>query len=645
MADECKRYDVAIVGSGVAGALIAKRLAARGKKVVILEAGAKIPPNINDYMERFYTSTFKVPESPYTPALLSPADSTLLSRLADPSTVNAGRPTVLSLSADKWKDPKKSYLVQGLKDGDQPFSSTYERVAGGTCTHWLGTCLRFSVRDFRMKSAYGQFVDWPIGYNDLDVWYGQAERELGVAADVRDQAGLGIPYAASYTYPMPKIPESLVDQGIANALAKFTEAERGMLGMDDPKKPIRVISTPAARNSQPYGARRACAGNTNCIPICPIQAKYDPTITLNDALDSGNVEFIDRAVANEVVIGPNGRVSQINYIRYDKDFKEAGQITRTGCVTATVYVIAANSIETPRLLLMSKIGDREGAVANSSGLVGKNLMDHPYYVVWALMPEGQPVYPYRGPLSTAGIEDLRDGKFRRERGAFRVDIGNEGWNFVVAGFGGDPNITTRDFVNGTNDSELNSKEVSGLDRDKAALFGVELARTLNNLIPRQIRLGFLVEQSPDTSNSVTLSDPSITDGLGLRRPQISYRISDYTKKGIVQSRRMANLIFAKMGAKQFTKVLPGDPTRFEAEIDGEKVMLNYMGAGHVMGTYRMGSNAKDSVVDSFQRSWDHRNLFLVGSGAFPTTGTANPTLTIAALSLRTADKILREDLR
>jgi len=645
MADECKRYDVAIVGSGVAGALIAKFLATRGKKVVILEAGAKIPPNINAYMERFFTSTFKVPESPYTPALFSPEDSTQLSKLADPSTVNAGRPTVLSLSPDKWKDPKKSYLVQGQRDGDQPFASTYERVAGGTSTHWLGTSLRFCVNDFKMKSSYGQFVDWPIGYKELDGWYGQAERELGVSADVRDQAGLGIPYAAGYSYPMPRIPPSLVDAAVADALAKLSESDRAALGMDDVKKPIRVISTPAARNSQPYGNRRACAGNTNCIPICPIQAKYDPTITLNEALDSGNVEFLDRAVASEVVVGPNGRVSQINYIRYEKDFKAPGQTTATGCVTATVYVIAANSIETPRLLLMSKIGDREGAVANSSGLVGKNLMDHPYYVVWGLMPPDRPVYPYRGPLSTSGIEDLRDGKFRRERGAFRVDIGNEGWNFVVGGFGGDPNVTTTDFVNGTNASGLNTKEITGLDRDNAALFGPQLANTLNNLISRQIRFGFLVEQPPETSNSVTLSDPSITDGLGLRRPQISYRISDYTKKGIVQARKMANLIFAKMGAKQFTKVLPDDPTRFEADVDGEKVMLNFMGAGHVMGTHRMGSNAKDSVVDSFQRSWDHKNLFLVGSGTFPTTGTANPTLTIAALSLRTADKILREDLR
>ena len=196
-----------------------------------------------------------------------------------------------------------------------------------------------------------------------------------------------------------------------------------------------------------------------------------------------------------------------------------------------------------------------------------------------------------------------------------------------------------------NASGLNSKDVSELDRDNAALFGRDLANTLNNLISRQIRLGFLVEQSPDSSNSVTLSDRSITDGLGLRRPQISYKLSEYTRKGIAHSKRTADLIFEKMRAKQFTTIGNDDPFRFEGEIDGNKVPLTYIGAGHVMGTYRMGSNAKDSVVDSFQRCWDHRNLFLVGSGVFPTTGTANPTLTIAALSLRTADRILREDLR
>lgn len=84
-----------------------------------------------------------------------------------------------------------------------------------------------------------------------------------------------------------------------------------------------------------------------------------------------------------------------------------------------------------------------------------------------------------------------------------------------------------------------------------------------------------------------------------------------------------------------------DPTRWTETVDGKQVKLNYTGAGHIMGTYRMGANEKDSVVDSFQRSHDHDNLYLVGSGTFPTGGTANPTLTIAALALRTADRIAK----
>jgi choline dehydrogenase-like flavoprotein len=101
-----------------------------------------------------------------------------------------------------------------------------------------------------------------------------------------------------------------------------------------------------------------------------------------------------------------------------------------------------------------------------------------------------------------------------------------------------------------------------------------------------------------------------------------------------------------MGVNDFTEKVPKDePTRFDVLIDDKIVSLSYVGAGHIMGTCRMGSNKDSSVVNSDQRSWDHDNLYVVGSSTFPTGATANPTLTIAALSLRTASKILREDLR
>jgi glucose dehydrogenase len=634
-ADNCTQYDVAIVGSGFAGSLIANELSQKGFKVVILEAGPGVQPNVNGYMKRFYTASAKVPESAYPPELFG-----------EPGKLAAGRPTSLMLDAMNWNDPKQSYLVQ---KGPRPFTSTYERIAGGT-SHWLGTSLRLVPRDFTMNHSYGNdqqdfpFPNWPNAINSqsLSACYERAEAELGVSADVDEQRFLDIDFRKDYAYPMPKIPPSLLDQRIGDALSQLTDDETKFLEMEKPVTSIKVRSLPAARNSQPYRNRRACAGNTNCIPICPIQAKYDPTITLNEATNSGAI-LVDHAVASEILV-ENGSVSGINYITYKN---EAGPKTGDGCVKAKIYVIAANAIETPRLLLMSKNqGRTANGVANSSDMVGRHLMDHPYYVGWALLPPtAKPVFPYRGPLITSGIGDLCDGPFRAKRAAFRVDIGNEGWNFVVAGaaFGADPDVTTIDFVNGMNSGGLNTQEFSQLGKDNVALFGVNLAHKLNDLISRQFRIGFLVEQDPDPNNRVTLS-AEFTDALGLPRPQISYNISDYTRQGIVAAYRMRKLIFDKMGATDFTHRVPdpasNSPGRFEEIIDGQPATLTYGGAGHIMGTYRMGDDPKTSVVDSFQRSHDHDNLYLVGSGTFPTGGTANPTLTLSALALRTADSIV-----
>jgi glucose dehydrogenase len=625
-----KVWDVAIVGSGFAGALIAHELGKGRRSVIILEAGAGIPPNINDHMRRFYSAFEKVPESPYTPEIFG-----LDGNLSDPNKVNAGRPTVLSLRPTNWTDAKQAYLIQ---KGPRPFASTYDRVAGGT-SHWLGTCLRFVPNDFKMKSRYGQMVDWPIEYKDLNPFYGAAEKELGVSADVDEQTFGGIEFPRDHTYPMRKIPNSTTDQYVDESLNQIplTEAETGFLGMEKPVTRIPVRGVPAARNSEPYGNRRACAGNTNCIPICPIQAKYDPTITLNDARNTGFVTFKERTVVSEIVVGENGLISEIKYIRYETD---SGQATGRGSIKARVYVIAANPIETPRLLLMSQNGGRTAkGVANRSDMVGRNLMDHPYYVVWGLSP--QPIYPYRGPLITSGIGDLCDGPFRLERAAFRVDIGNEGWNIV----GGDPNVTTLDFVNGLNKSRLNApRERRDNPLGDEALFGKQLVDKLNDKFIRQFRCGFLIEQTPDPDNRVTLS-LDFKDGLGLPRPQISYNLSDYTRRGFVAAYRMKNLLFEKMRLDDFTKVDDDDPTRFEEEIDGKPVVMKYIGAGHIMGTCRMGNDPKSSVVDKFQRSHDHQNLYLVGSSTFPTGATANPTLTLAALSLRTAKHILDTHFR
>jgi len=645
-------YEVAIVGSGFAGSLIANELSKKGIKVVILEAGPSLQPNINDALQRYYEASAKVPESPYPPAILDDENG----KVIDPKNIAAGRPSSLTVGGSKkpgdtkpptWQDPNQAYLDQS--NSARPFKSTYERLAGGT-SHWMGLTPRLVPHDFRMKSTYFShppdavdwgFVDWPISYEDIRPFYQQAEAELGVSAQVVDQRFPGIDnmFPDNYEYPMPRIPPSLFDKRVSDALEHLNEGDTQFLEMGRPITSLGVRSLPAARNSEPYRNRRACAGNTSCIPICPIQAKYDPTITLNEATENG-ATLIDHAVASEIHLKPQSdQVGGISYIKYDPT---SGAKT-TGLIEATVYVIAANGIETPRLLLMSKNGGRTAdGVANSSKMVGCNLMDHPQYLTWGLLPlTSPPVFPYRGPLVTSAIGELCDGPFRTHRAAFRVSLGNEGWSAVVGGTGGDPNVTTLDFVNAMNSSGLNQKEFSQLAGDNSALLGTDLASKLRNLISRQFRIAFPIEQNPDANNRVTLS--SAVDGLGLPRPKINYDISEYTKRGFATASRLKKLIFKQLGAKDFTSVNPDDPARFKFNIDGTPGLFTYGGAGHVMGTYRMGTKEqpKKSVVDEWQCSHDHKNLYLVGSGTFPTVGTANPTLTLSALALRTAEHIVK----
>lgn len=603
---ETKTYDVVIVGAGLAGSIAAFRLASQGKQILMIESGVGVPTSREDYMERFYTQLAKTPESPY------------------PDNPNAPRATVLQLGPNgAWKDPSTSYLDQS--ESTLPFSSTYERRAGGTFWHWLGSSFRMLPNDFKLKSQYGHGQDWPIDYADLGLpqegkssaYYDEAESEIGVSANVEEQGYLGISFTPGYEYPMPGIPLTVTDQF-------FTEKVNGKLEFDG--QPVTVYPTPAGRNSRPRDGRRVCAGNTNCIPICPIQAKYDPSVTLHKALNTGNVDLITQAVADEILLDRDGKeVVGVHYITYTKETVKSP--SGEGIATGKAYLLAAHAIETPKLLLNSN-KQRPAGVANSSGQVGQNLMDHPLYLRWGLTPE--PTWPYRGPLATSGIESLRDGSFRSERAAWRVELGNEGWNFTS----GDPETTTLDFIEGSNHSGTNPE---GLQ-----LFGPELIAKYNEVFTRQFRFGFLVEQSPEDRNSVTLSD--LKDELGIPRPKIHYDLSDYTKRGFVAAKKFTDEVFQAAGITPMSKVKTTDAGFFtytDPET-GETEDFEFFGSGHIVGTCRMGADPSESVVNSKHQSWDHPNLFIAGSTVFPTVATGNPSLTIAALAFWAADSIAEQ---
>jgi choline dehydrogenase-like flavoprotein len=224
-------------------------------------------------------------------------------------------------------------------------------------------------------------------------------------------------------------------------------------------------------------------------------------------------------------------------------------------------------------------------------------MDHPSQLSWALASE--PVWPYRGPMSTAGIESTRAGAWRGEHAAFRIQLDNRGWEWPKS----TPDSTVRELV-------------------QRGLRGPELDRALADRTSREVGLACMVEQLPSPDNRI-VPDFDHRDALGIPRPRITYRVDDYARRALAHARRIHTEVFA---ALKVTESHHGD---------------DIFGAGHVIGTYRMGLDPAHSVVNADQRTHDHPNLFLLGSGVFPTSAASNPTLTIAALALRAVGPIQR----
>jgi choline dehydrogenase-like flavoprotein len=585
-----ERYDAVIVGAGVAGALIAKRLTLAGFRVLVLEAGPATAASYEGYsnhLERFYEASGKGPESAWPPA------------------ANAPQPDTADLRQNN------GYFVQ---NGPDLYGSSYTRLQGGSTLHWLGVSLRMLPDDFKLRSRYGVGRDWPLSYDDIEPFYRKAEEEIGVSADVADQKYHGLTFADGYDYPMQRVPLSYSDRKLAAAVDGLQVA------LDEAPVALKVRSYPAARNSTPRGSYRPlgavdmredgkaverffgqrCAGNTSCTPICPIQAKYNAGKTLAQA-DRNKLQVFAQAVASKIDIDTvTGEVQSVTYQRYQGISRSVYR------AKARVYVLAAHAVENAKLMLASGLtGPKE--------MVGKTLMDHPALYAWGLAPET--IGAFRGPLSTAGIEELRAGAFRAKHAAFRFDIGNDGWRATT----GAPDTAVADAV-------------------AKNLFGRKLRDQLSSTLSRQVRFSLAIEQLPEPGNCVSI-DPRYLDPLGNPRPVISYKIGEYTLAGMAAATKVYRQIFQRAGIEDFSDK---SGSGWFPSVQYGEVTYRYHGMGHFSGTHAMGGDSSSSVVDSYQRSWNHRNLYLAGSGSFPTMGTSNPTLTLSALAIRTAERLISE---
>jgi len=458
------------------------------------------------------------------------------------------------------------YYVQA---GPDTFNGSYLRGVGGTSWHWTGFAARFRPNDFQMHTRYGVGVDWPVGYDQLTGFYETVEKEWGVAGFPEFDHGA----PRSKDFPMPGIPMSYSDNQIKKAVQDLGWTVGPFIH---------------ARNSLTFDDRPPCCGNATCVPICPIGAKYDGSVHVAKAEAAGATLMVD-TVVDKIIVGKDRQISGIHFRKANGE---------TGTAVAKIYILCAHAIETPKLLLISAQEHAPNGVANHSDTVGRYLLTQVDLDTRALAR--QPLYPYRGPTTTGGIMEFRDGDFRREYGAVGTSFMNRGWKFA------------------TGPMETASRLVG------TGLHGAALIKALNDRTQRELAINSSVETLPDRENRV-VPDFSRRDTFGIPRPKIHFNIDDYTLRGLAEVRKRHDAIVAALDC---TETVTDPHTTANAII---------------AGTARMGVNPADSVVDPYCRSHDHANLFIIGTSNFPTMPINAPTMTAVALGLRSLEQI-RSDL-
>ncbi|HZG66823.1 MAG TPA: GMC family oxidoreductase [Herpetosiphonaceae bacterium] len=357
-------YDVIVIGAGAGGGVAAGVLAEAGKRVLLLERGEALSFEEigRDHLRNHRLSRYGHNTGP---ELL-------------------GNPRVL---VDPLGD---AHLVRPHEPG---YNNNAACVGGGTRV-FGAQAWRFLPEDFRMASTYGvpegsSLADWPIGYEDLEPYYEQAEWELGVAGDDGEHTGR---WPRRRPYPMPPMP--------VNNQGKTLRAGARRLGWETRPVPFLI-------NTVPYGGRDICIRCQHCVGFaCPTDAKNGSQNTLVPrALATGLCDLVTGAMVTRIDVDSSGRVSGVTFV------DRAGEVHQ---VRAEVVVCAAGAIETARLLLLSRSAHHPRGLGNGHDQVGRHLQGHYYPGAAGLLPE--PVWDGLGPgPSTAtcrfnhGNEDVIGG--------------------------------------------------------------------------------------------------------------------------------------------------------------------------------------------------------------------------------------------
>nr|MCW2727348.1 family oxidoreductase [Aeromicrobium sp.] len=442
----------------------------------------------------------------------------------------------------------------------------FNGVGGSTilyAAHWV----RMLPSDFQVFSDDGVADDWPISYEDLAPYYRKAEIAMGVSGLAGDPA-----YPDEHHYPNPPMPLNKIGMTAAKGLDK--------LGW-------HWWTGPQAISARPYRHMQACVRRGTCLTGCPEGAKASVDVThWTDAIQQGTT-LVTGARVREITTNAKGLATGAIYI--DRTGVERHQ-------KADVVIMAANGIGTARLLLLSKSEAHPDGLGNSSGLVGRRLMMHPYAAATGVYDE--PLESWLGPSGHA-IQSFEFYETDTSRGFVR------GGKWQVMPSGGPLGLRA-----GYSDSPLEET------------WGENFHRRVRKTVGRSFEWGITAEDLPDVENRVAI-DGEMTDSDGIPSPKIIYRSSDNTTKLMAFNLERAKEAHEAAGA---------------TEVHLTPLMRDC--GWHIMGTARMGLDPKDSVIDEWHQSHDVPNLYVIDGSAFVTSASANPTATITALTLRAMEHLI-----
>ena len=462
-------------------------------------------------------------------------------------------------ASDETHQDKLFWTDERICDGDNPLklgSNNSGKSVGGSTVHFAMVSLRFRPEWFKCRTLLGYGADWPLDWREMWRYYGEVEQSLKISGPV--------------TYPWgPKRPRYPYRAHEVNAAGWVLAQACETMG-------IAWTETPLATISAPRGLAHPCVYRGFCVIGCATNAKQSALITWVPRAVKAGAEIRDLAMVGRIDVNDKDRATGVHYQREGRwRFQRARNV-----------VVAGYAIETPRLLLNSADARHPDGLANSSGLVGKNLMAQTNQGVYGVMADE--IRWYKGPPSLTLTEH---------------------WNYCDEG---------KDFFGGyafMSQGPLPQAWVS-TQAGNHDLWGDALLREMQRY-NHQAGFKIVGETLPQERNRVTLADEK--DQYGLPIARVTFSLCDNDKALVRHSIDFMTRSLDAVGARDIW-----------AEDDD---------TCHLNGTARMGDDPETSVVNADCRSWDIPNLWVCDGSVFPTVGGVNPSLTIQAIACRTGDRI------